>query len=77
MDGRTPSPIGTSPKLSAMKIRDSSSELFDVVAGTPLLTQHYVHPGVSPTHTPNVTSIVGPEQRDRIDRVIIEPDGSS
>ncbi|WMV24320.1 hypothetical protein MTR67_017705 [Solanum verrucosum] len=66
-----------------MRIRDSSSEQSNVVAGTPPLTQHYVHPGVSPTPiptptpTPYETSALAPGQRDRIDRVIIEPDGSS
>uniref|UniRef100_M1DGQ4 Uncharacterized protein n=1 Tax=Solanum tuberosum TaxID=4113 RepID=M1DGQ4_SOLTU len=34
----SPSPIGTTPQLSAMRIRDSSSEESDDVAGTPPLT---------------------------------------
>ncbi|KAK6789238.1 hypothetical protein RDI58_013037 [Solanum bulbocastanum] len=55
---RTPSPTGISPQLSAMRIRDSSSKQSDVVAGTPPLTQHYVHPGVSPT--PDETFALAP-----------------
>uniref|UniRef100_M1DSI6 Uncharacterized protein n=1 Tax=Solanum tuberosum TaxID=4113 RepID=M1DSI6_SOLTU len=73
----TPSPKGTSLQPSTMRIRDSISEKSDVVAGTPPLTQHYVHPGVSPTPTPAETSALASGQRDRIDRVMIEPDGSS
>ncbi|KAG5632490.1 hypothetical protein H5410_004207 [Solanum commersonii] len=45
--------------------------------GTPPLTQHYIHPGVSPTPTLDETSALAPGQRDRIDRVMIEPDESS
>ncbi|KAG5605103.1 hypothetical protein H5410_026595 [Solanum commersonii] len=44
---RTPSPIGTSPQLSAMRLGDSSSEQSDAMASTPLLTQRFVHPDVS------------------------------
>ncbi|KAG5575993.1 hypothetical protein H5410_056127 [Solanum commersonii] len=46
-----------------MSIRDSSSEQSHDVAGTPSLTQHYVHPGVSPT--PDETFALAPGQRDR------------
>ncbi|WMV41351.1 hypothetical protein MTR67_034736 [Solanum verrucosum] len=84
--GRTPSPspspTSTSPQLSTMRIRDSSSVHLDVVAGTPPLTQHYVHPGVSPTPTltptpsstptPDETSALAAGQRDIIGRVMIE-----
>ncbi|WMV20964.1 hypothetical protein MTR67_014349 [Solanum verrucosum] len=53
----TLSPTGTSPQLSAMRIGDSSSDQSDVVAGTPPLTQRFVHPDVSPssTTTPSAT----------------------
>ncbi|KAK6773861.1 hypothetical protein RDI58_029100 [Solanum bulbocastanum] len=34
----TPSPTGTSPQLSAMRLGDSSSEQSDAMAGTPSLT---------------------------------------
>ncbi|WMV07658.1 hypothetical protein MTR67_001043 [Solanum verrucosum] len=47
----TPSPTGTSPQLSAMRIGDSSSEQSDAMAGTPPLTQRFVHPDVSPSST--------------------------
>ncbi|KAG5595490.1 hypothetical protein H5410_036722 [Solanum commersonii] len=47
----TPSPTGTSPQLSAMRIGDSSSEQSDAMANTPPLTQHLVHPGVSSLST--------------------------
>ncbi|WMV55128.1 hypothetical protein MTR67_048513 [Solanum verrucosum] len=40
----TPSPTGTSPQLSAMRLGDSSSEQSDAMTGTPSLTQHFVHP---------------------------------
>uniref|UniRef100_M1E130 Uncharacterized protein n=1 Tax=Solanum tuberosum TaxID=4113 RepID=M1E130_SOLTU len=52
---------------------------FDVVVGTPPLTQHYAHPGVSPTPsaTPDETFVLAPRKRDRIGRVVIESDGSS
>ncbi|KAH0679486.1 hypothetical protein KY284_020571 [Solanum tuberosum] len=56
----TPSPTGTSPQLSTMRIGDSSSEQSDVMAGMPPLTQCFVHP-----------------DKDRLGRVMIEPDGSS
>ncbi|KAK6796407.1 hypothetical protein RDI58_004108 [Solanum bulbocastanum] len=46
-----------SPHLSAMRLVDSSSEQSDVMAGTPSLTQHFVHSNVSPssTVTPSAT----------------------
>ena len=47
----TPSPTGTSPQLSAMRLGDSSSEQSDAMAGTPPLTQRFVHPDVSPSST--------------------------
>ncbi|WMV38655.1 hypothetical protein MTR67_032040 [Solanum verrucosum] len=47
----TPSPTGTSPQLSAMRIGDYSSEKSDAMAGMPLLTQSFVHPDVSPSST--------------------------
>ncbi|WMV37284.1 hypothetical protein MTR67_030669, partial [Solanum verrucosum] len=80
----TPSPIGTSPQLSAMRIGDSSSEQSYVNVSTPPLTQHFVHPGVSPSSTaaPSATPddemlALAPGQKDRLGRVMIEPDGSS
>ncbi|KAK6791692.1 hypothetical protein RDI58_010773 [Solanum bulbocastanum] len=47
----TPSPTGTSPQLSAIRIRDFSSEQSDVMASTPPLTQRFMHPDVSPSST--------------------------
>ncbi|KAG5605934.1 hypothetical protein H5410_027426 [Solanum commersonii] len=47
----TPSPTSTSPQLSAMRIRDSSSEQIDAMAGMPPLTQHFLHLDVSPSST--------------------------
>ncbi|KAG5620110.1 hypothetical protein H5410_005328 [Solanum commersonii] len=80
----TPSPTGTSPQLSAKRLGDSSSEQSDAMAGTPPLTQHFVHPDVSPlsTTTPSATPhdtmfALAPGQKDRLSRVMIEPDGSS
>ncbi|WMV24333.1 hypothetical protein MTR67_017718 [Solanum verrucosum] len=80
----TPSPTGTSPQLSAMRLGDSSSEQLDAMAGTPPLTQHFVHPDVSPSSTvvPSATphdtmSALAPGQKERLGRVMIEPDGSS
>ncbi|WMV37314.1 hypothetical protein MTR67_030699, partial [Solanum verrucosum] len=80
----TLSPTGTSPQLSAVRIGDSSSKQSDVMAGTPPLTQRFVHPDVSPssTSTPSATPddtmpALAPGQRDRLGRVMIEPDGSS
>ncbi|WMV46034.1 hypothetical protein MTR67_039419 [Solanum verrucosum] len=80
----TPSPTGTSPQLSAMRLRDSSSEQSDAMAGTPPLTQCFVHPDVSPSSTaaPSVTphdtmSALAPGQKDTLGRVMIEPDRSS
>ncbi|KAG5581199.1 hypothetical protein H5410_051826 [Solanum commersonii] len=70
-------PFGTSHQLSAIRIKDSSSEQSDVVASTPSLNQHYVHHSVSPTPTLDETSTVAPGHSDRIDRVMIESDGSS
>ncbi|WMV33433.1 hypothetical protein MTR67_026818 [Solanum verrucosum] len=80
----TPSPIGTSLQLFAMRIRDSSSEQSYAMAGTPPLTQHYVHPDVSPSTTTTPSAIPNdempplvPGQKDKLGRVMIEPDGSS
>ncbi|WMV58712.1 hypothetical protein MTR67_052097 [Solanum verrucosum] len=79
----TPSPTGASPQLSTMRIRDSSSEQSDAMDGTPSLTQCYVHPDVSPlsTATPSATPDemlpLVPGQKDKLGRVMIEPDGSS
>lgn len=60
-----------------MRIRDSSSEQSNVMVGTFPLTQHYMHPCVSSTPTRDETSDLALGQRDRIGKVIIEPDGSS
>ncbi|KAG5585559.1 hypothetical protein H5410_045993 [Solanum commersonii] len=80
----TPSPTCTSPQLSAMRLGDSSDEQSDVMAGTPPLTQHFVHSDVSPSSTatpcaiPHDTmSALAPGQKDRLGRVMIELDGSS
>ncbi|KAK6803240.1 hypothetical protein RDI58_001024 [Solanum bulbocastanum] len=75
---------GTSPQLSAMTLGDSSSEKSDAMAGTPPLTQRFVHLDVpppsiaTPSATPHDTmSDLAPSQKDRLGRVMIEPDGSS
>uniref|UniRef100_M1DXG7 Uncharacterized protein n=1 Tax=Solanum tuberosum TaxID=4113 RepID=M1DXG7_SOLTU len=54
------------------------------MAGTPPLTQHFVHPSVSflstaaPSATPNYEKpTLAPGQKDKLSRVMIEPDGSS
>ncbi|KAG5571594.1 hypothetical protein H5410_061360 [Solanum commersonii] len=54
------------------------------MADTPLLTQRFVHPDVSPssTATPSATPddtmpALAPGQKDKLGRVMIEPDGSS
>ncbi|KAG5596099.1 hypothetical protein H5410_037331 [Solanum commersonii] len=79
----TPSPIGASPQLSAVRIRDPSSEQLNAMAGMPPLTQRYMHPDVSPssTATPSATPDemfpLVPGQKDRLGRVMIEPDRSS
>ncbi|KAL3370798.1 hypothetical protein AABB24_007700 [Solanum stoloniferum] len=77
----TPSPTGTSSQLSAMRLGDSSSDQSDGMAGTPLLTQRFVHPDVSPSFTaaPSATPhdtmfALAPGQKDRLGRVMIEPD---
>ncbi|KAG5590875.1 hypothetical protein H5410_041389 [Solanum commersonii] len=77
-------PIGTSPKLSAMRIGDSSTQQSDAMAGTPLLTQCFLHPHASPLSiarpcaTPDdKMSALAPGQKDKLGRVTIEPDGSS
>ncbi|WMV37970.1 hypothetical protein MTR67_031355 [Solanum verrucosum] len=77
----TPSPTDTSPQLSAMRLGDSSSEQSDAMAGTPPLTQRFMHPDVSPSSTaaPSATphytmSALAPGQKDRLGRVMIEPD---
>ncbi|KAG5575525.1 hypothetical protein H5410_055659 [Solanum commersonii] len=79
----TPSPTGTYPQLSAMRIGDSSSEQSYAMAGTPPLTQHFMHPNASPLSTarPSATPndempALAPCQKDRLGRVMIEPDGS-
>ncbi|KAG5576622.1 hypothetical protein H5410_056756 [Solanum commersonii] len=71
-------------QLSAMRIGDSSSEKSDAMAGTPPLTQNFVHLGVSHSSTaaPRATlddemPALAPGQKDRLGRVMIEPDGSS
>ncbi|KAK6794102.1 hypothetical protein RDI58_007555 [Solanum bulbocastanum] len=80
----TPSITGTSLQLSAMRLGDSSSKQSDVMASTPPLTQHFMHPGVSPSSTaiPSATpddtmSALAPGQKERLSRVMIEPDRSS
>ncbi|WMV30776.1 hypothetical protein MTR67_024161 [Solanum verrucosum] len=80
----TPSPTGTSPQLSVMRLGDSSREQSDAMAGTPPLTQRFVHPDVSPPSTaaPSATphdtmSALAPGQKDKLGRVMIESDGSS
>ncbi|KAG5581048.1 hypothetical protein H5410_051675 [Solanum commersonii] len=80
----TPSPTGTSPQLSVMRIGDSSSEQSHAMVGTPSLTQCFVRLDVSPssTTTPSATPddtmpALAPGQKDRLGRVMIEPDGSS
>ncbi|KAK6786453.1 hypothetical protein RDI58_014978 [Solanum bulbocastanum] len=80
----TLSPIGTSPQLSTMRLGDSNSEQSDAMAGTPLLTQRFVHPDIPPssTATPSATphdtmSALAPGQKDILGRVMIEPNGSS
>ncbi|KAG5571956.1 hypothetical protein H5410_061722 [Solanum commersonii] len=67
-----------------MRIGDSSSEQSDVMAGTPPLTQRFVYLGVSPSSTtaPSATSddempALAPGQKDRLRRVMNEPNGSS
>ncbi|WMV18747.1 hypothetical protein MTR67_012132 [Solanum verrucosum] len=69
----TPSPTGTSPQLSTMKIGDSSSEQSDAMVGTPPLTQRFVHPNVSPSSRPSSTPddempVLDPGQNDRLDK---------
>ncbi|WMV13877.1 hypothetical protein MTR67_007262 [Solanum verrucosum] len=61
----TPSPTGTSPQLSAMRLGDSSSEQSDAMAATPSATPH------------DTMSALAPGQKDRLGRVMIESDGSS
>ncbi|WMV07165.1 hypothetical protein MTR67_000550 [Solanum verrucosum] len=84
LSASTPSPTGTSPQLSVMRLGDSSSEQSDAMAGTPPLTQRFVHPDVSPSSTaaPSATphdtmSALAPGQKDRLGRVMIELDRSS
>ncbi|KAK6794106.1 hypothetical protein RDI58_007559 [Solanum bulbocastanum] len=67
-----------------MRLGDSSSEQSNAMAGIPPLTQHFVHSDVpySSTATPSATphdtiSALAPGQKDRLGRVMIEPDGSS
>ncbi|WMV28728.1 hypothetical protein MTR67_022113 [Solanum verrucosum] len=67
-----------------MRLGDSSSEQSDAMAGTPPLTQRFVHPDVSPSSTaaPSATphdtmSALAHGQKDRLGRVMIEPDRSS
>jgi len=79
----TPSPTGASPQLYTTRIRDSGSEQSNAMVGTPPLTR-YVHPDISPssTATPSATPDnemppLVPDQKDRLGRVMIEPNGSS
>ncbi|WMV50645.1 hypothetical protein MTR67_044030, partial [Solanum verrucosum] len=79
----TPSLTGTSPQLSTMRTRDSSSEQAYAMGSTPPLTQCFVHPGVSPSSTtaPSATpddemSALAPGQKNRLGRAMIESDGS-
>ncbi|KAG5632412.1 hypothetical protein H5410_004129 [Solanum commersonii] len=51
----SPSPTCIFPQLSATRIRDSSSEKPNIMDNTPLLTQHYMHPDLSPSPTPSAT----------------------
>ncbi|KAG5620035.1 hypothetical protein H5410_005253 [Solanum commersonii] len=53
----TPSPTGSSPQLSSMRLGDSSSEQSDAMVGMPPLTQCFMHLDVSPssTATPSAT----------------------
>uniref|UniRef100_M1AUA2 Uncharacterized protein n=1 Tax=Solanum tuberosum TaxID=4113 RepID=M1AUA2_SOLTU len=74
----------TSPQLSSMRIGDSSSQQSNAMASTPPLTQHFVHPGVSPSCTSRPSAkpddempALAPGQKDRLGRVMIEPNGSS
>ncbi|KAK6779868.1 hypothetical protein RDI58_022052 [Solanum bulbocastanum] len=67
-----------------MRLGDFSCEQSDAMAGTPLLTQRFVHPNVPPssTATPSTTphdtiSALALGRKDGLDRVMIEPDGSS
>ncbi|WMV25181.1 hypothetical protein MTR67_018566, partial [Solanum verrucosum] len=74
----------TSPQLSAIRIGDSSSKQPDAMVGTPSLTQCFMPPSVSPSFitapsaTPDVEMpALAPGQKDRLGRVMIEPNGSS
>ncbi|KAK6777478.1 hypothetical protein RDI58_024195 [Solanum bulbocastanum] len=65
----------TSPQLSAMRHGDSSSEQSDAMAGTPSLTQRFLHPNVSPSSTTTTSatphdtmSALAPGQKDRLGR---------
>ncbi|KAG5605541.1 hypothetical protein H5410_027033 [Solanum commersonii] len=67
-----------------MRLGNSSSEQSDAMVGTPPLTQHFVHLDASPSSTasPSATphgtmSALAPVQKDRLGRVMIEPNGSS
>ncbi|KAG5629517.1 hypothetical protein H5410_001234 [Solanum commersonii] len=67
-----------------MRIGDSSSEQSDAMASMPPLTQRFVYHDVSPssTATPSATPddmmpSLASGQNDRLDRVMIESDGSS
>ncbi|KAG5590595.1 hypothetical protein H5410_041109 [Solanum commersonii] len=69
----TPSPTGTSPQLSAMRIGDSSREQSDAMASTPPLTPCFLHPDVLPSYkatpsdTPDDTMhALAPDQKDRL-----------
>ncbi|WMV51000.1 hypothetical protein MTR67_044385 [Solanum verrucosum] len=61
----TPSPTGTSPQLSLMRIVDSSSEQSDAMTARPSVTPDDEMPTLAPG------------QKDRLGRVMIESDGSS
>ncbi|KAK6793847.1 hypothetical protein RDI58_007300 [Solanum bulbocastanum] len=67
-----------------MRIGDSSSKQSDAMIGTPPLTQCFLHPGVSlssttaPCATPDdEMPDLAPSQKDKLGRVMIEPNGSS
>ncbi|KAG5584937.1 hypothetical protein H5410_045371 [Solanum commersonii] len=67
-----------------MRLGDSSREQSNTIANMPSLTQHFVHPDVSPSSiaTPSATphdtmSDLAPGQKDKFGRLMIELDGSS
>ncbi|KAK6789671.1 hypothetical protein RDI58_013471 [Solanum bulbocastanum] len=79
-----PLPARRYEDLPLQAIRRARPLSADAMADTPPLTQHFVHPNVRPssTSTPSATphhtmSALAPGQKDRLGRVMIEPDGSS